>query len=72
MRFSEFLQENNGGFSLTRLVTFIVVIFFLFNWAWDMFNGRNFEPQWGTVTVLLTALGLKAAQKPFENASKDE
>ncbi len=70
MKLLEFLQENNGGYSLTRLMTAVICLFFLFNWGWDMAHGRAFEPQWGTVTVLLTALGLKGVQKAFE--PKDE
>lgn len=73
MKIFEFLQENNGGFSSTRLLTLLIVISAIIEWqhAIWMLDGI-WHPDWSTVGLIAGVLGFKVLQKDKEQITDNE
>ncbi len=65
MKFQEFLQEENGNFSSSRLVMYIIVIAGIVDWIHAVFTTADgvWRPEESTIMLILGAMGLKVGQK---------
>ena len=64
MKVLEFLQENNGRFSSSRLFALLVTIGTIVDWMHAVFTGDGvWKPEWQTIAMVLGVLGFKVAQK---------
>ena len=62
----EMFQEDNGGISNTRVVTLIFCACMVTEWIHAIFTTGVFSPNMTSVSIVLGCIGLKVAQKPFE------
>ena len=71
MKVLEFLQENNGQFSSSRLFALLVTIGTIVDWMHAVFTGDGvWKPEWQTIAMVLGVLGFKVAQKFKEQKSE--
>ena len=73
MKIVEFLQEDNGSYSSTRLLTLLIVISAIIEWQhaiWTM--GGIWHPDWSTVGLIAGVLGFKVLQKGKEQTVNEE
>lgn len=66
LKFSEFLQEDNGGQSCARLNAFMVTSAAVFDWVWNTIHGEQWNPSITVAGILIAAWGAKVVQKRFE------
>jgi len=67
MKIFEFIQEDNGAFSSTRLLTLSVVISAIIEWQHAIWTlGGIWHPDWSTVGLISGVLGFKVIQKKYE------
>ena len=72
MKVLEFLQENNGRFSSSRLFALLVTVGTIIDWMHAVFAGGGvWKPEWQTIAMVLGVLGFKVAQKSQEGKSDD-
>ncbi len=59
MKFQEFLQEENGNFSSSRLVMYIIVIAGIVDWMHAVFTTTDgvWRPEESTIMLILGAMG---------------
>jgi len=69
MKFWDFLKENNGQLSSSRLFAFLVTIATIIDWMHSVFATPEgvWRPEWSTIMMVLGVLGFKVAQKFTEN-----
>lgn len=64
MKILEFLQENTGRFSSSRLFALLVTAGTIIDWMHAVFTGDGiWKPEWQTIAMVLGVLGFKVAQK---------
>jgi len=61
--FLQFLQEDNGRFSSSRLFSLVVVFGTMIDWMHAVFTVGIWTPQWQTISMVLGVLGFKVVQK---------
>jgi len=66
MKFLEFLQDDNGRYSFSRLATFSMILWFLADWTVHIVRNVGFDPSLAVVGLIAAGLGFKAWQKKFE------
>ena len=66
MKILEFLQESNGTFSNVRLLSLFLTLCFCADYIVHIIRGEPYDPSLTMIGVVMGALGLKVAQKPFE------
>ena len=63
----EILSDNDGSLSTIRLVVLAIVAAVLGNWVYlTIHTGQQQTLDWSSITLVLGAMGVKVAQKPFE------
>lgn len=61
------LCSADGSVSAMRVMCFLIVAAFLFNWCYlTVKTGQSQPLNWDQITLVLGALAAKAAQRPFE------
>jgi hypothetical protein len=66
-RMGEFFQEDNGGFSMNRLITFLIIVVPLLIWAGiSLYHWAMTDYPGGVLSLQFGALGSKLIQKPME------
>ena len=64
MKILEFLQENNGRFSSSRLFALLITVSTIVDWMHAVFTSDGiWKPEWQTIAMVLGVLGFKVAQK---------
>ena len=64
MKILEFLQENNGRFSSSRLFALLITVGTIVDWMHAVFTSDGiWKPEWQTIAMVLGVLGFKVAQK---------
>lgn len=64
----EILSDTDGSLSFVRVAVLLIIGAFLFNWCYlTAKTGQAQTLDWSSVAVVLGSLGIKVAQKPFEN-----
>ena len=66
----EFLQESNGTFSSARLFALIIVISAVIEWQKAIWTIGIWHPDYMTVGLVASVLGIKVLQKRVENNEK--
>jgi hypothetical protein len=66
MKLSEFLQQQDGAFSATRLAFLIWTMGALIVWGAACFAGKPNPIDGNTITLIGILATAKVAQKPFE------
>ena len=68
MKISEFLKEDNGRFSSTRLFAFLITIATIVDWMHAVFHAPDgvWRPEYQTIAMVLGVLGFKVWQKSSE------
>ena len=56
-------EETNGEPSSVRVMSFAVIITFLFDWIHTILAGKQFTPDWSIVGIVVGVLGVKSIQK---------
>lgn len=73
MKILEFLKEDNGSFSSTRLLTLLIVISAIIEWQHSIWMMSGiWTPSWETVGIITGVLGFKALQKGKEEKTEIE
>ena len=72
MKILEMLQEDNGGVSQIRVVTFLFAACMATEWLHSVFTTGIFTPNVTSISLVLGALGMKVAQKPFEQKTENK
>lgn len=68
----EFLKEDNGTFSSTRLFSFMIITTAVIDWNHAIFVlGGVWTPSYQTVGLIAGVLGFKVLQKSAEQKTKD-
>lgn len=67
MSIAEFFHDNDGSFSATRGICFMVSVGILFVYIWRTMHGDSNGLRETEVALLLGAMGLKVLQKPLES-----
>ncbi|GAB62651.1 MAG: hypothetical protein DWB56_14905 [Candidatus Jettenia sp.] len=67
MKLLEFLQENDGGLSASRLFPFVIMCCMATDWMHAVFTAGAWKPDIQLIILFLGAMGFKVLQKPFEN-----
>lgn len=65
-RFVEFLEEDNGKLSSSRLFSFMIIMSFIFNWVHDIIVIGNFKPDYLIIGLIFGLLGVKILNKKVE------
>jgi hypothetical protein len=66
-RLAEFFQEDNGGLSMTRLLTFLIVVIPLMGWlVISIYHWTLTDYPGGVLSLQFGALGSKLIQKGQE------
>jgi hypothetical protein len=60
---SQFLKEDNGNLSSSRLFAFLVSISAIIDWQHAVWTVGRWTPDWQTVGVILGVVGVKTVQK---------
>lgn len=69
-RLAEFFQEDNGGLSMTRLLTFLIVVIPLLGWlVISIYHWALTDYPGGVLSLQFGALGAKLVQKGQEQKS---
>ena len=63
MKVSQFLQEDNGRFSSSRLFAFLVSVSAIIDWQHAVWTIGRWSPEWQMVGVVLGVVGVKTVQK---------
>ena len=64
----ETFASPNGSMSMMRVIVSFVVVAILVNWCYLTIHTGVKQPlDWTEVATILGALGVKAAQRPFES-----
>lgn len=71
MKLFEMLQEDNGGVSQIRVVTFLFATCMATEWIHSIFTIGVFAPNMTSISLVLGTLGMKVAQKPFEQKTEN-
>lgn len=62
-----FFTDNSGNNSSLRILIFLVVIVFLFNWTWINIKTGQLTPiSWEQAGLLVGSFWAKAKQKEYE------
>ncbi|GEM_PF-2645658 len=69
-RILEFLSENNGNLSSTRLFMFLIVLSIIIDYQHAIWTVGTWHPDWQTIGLALGALGFKVWQKGNEVAGE--
>jgi len=73
MRIFEFLQEDNGSFSSTRLFAFMIVTCTVIEWMHAVFFGTGiYSPDYTVVGLVAGVLGFKVLQKGKEEINQED
>jgi len=62
MKILQFLQEENGQFSNSRLLAFLAVVSFIMDWQKHIWANLDFAPAWSIIGFVLGVVGLKVTQ----------
>jgi len=68
MKLFEFLQEDNGGFSMIRLLSFLSVVCLVIDWMHAVFTTGVWKPDVAVLAYVTSIIGLKVVQKDKEAA----
>lgn len=61
------LSSGDGSISMMRVAVLLIILAILTNWVYlTIHTGQKQPLSWTEVTTMLGALGVKAAQVPFE------
>jgi hypothetical protein len=63
MKILQFLQEDNGQFSSSRLLSFLIAIALIVDYMHSIFTIGVWHPDLNLVLILLTVVTGKVAQK---------
>jgi hypothetical protein len=64
-------EEPNGGPSAMRIAAFLVAGNVMLVWTWLSISGDKWQPMgWDMIVMVLSVLGIKAAQRAVENRDK--
>jgi hypothetical protein len=68
MKINEFLKEDNGHYSSTRLFAFLITIATIVDWMHAVFHTTDgvWRPEYQTIAMVLGVLGFKVWQKNNE------
>lgn len=67
-KLTDMLSAPDGSMSMMRVIVSVVVVAILFNWCYlTVHTGQKQPLDWSEVVAILGALGVKAAQRPFES-----
>lgn len=58
----QFLQEENGQFSNSRLLAFLAVVSFIIDWQSHIWSHIEFNPSFTIIGFVLGVVGLKVTQ----------
>jgi hypothetical protein len=72
MKLLQFLQEDNGNFSSSRLLSFLVTIALVVDWQHAVWTAGVWHPDLNLVLILLTVVTGKVVQKFGESETKKE
>ena len=62
----EMFQEDNGGVSNTRVITFLFATCMAMEWIHSIWTTGIFTPNVTSISLVVASMGMKVAQKPFE------
>lgn len=62
----EFFQEDNGGWSMARLIVFMMCCLHFFQGIWQIIHTGNMSASWQDVAAVLGPFYIKTYQKRFE------
>ena len=62
MKILQFLQEENGQFSNSRLLAFLAVVSFIMDWQKHIWSHIEFNPSITIIGFVLGVVGLKVTQ----------
>ena len=65
-KYLEFLSEQNGSLSSTRLFMFLICLSIIVDYQHAVWTIGVWHPDWQTIGLALGALGFKVAQKGKE------
>jgi uncharacterized BrkB/YihY/UPF0761 family membrane protein len=66
------ISSANGSISAMRVAMLLVITAILFNWVYlTVVTGQKQPLDWTEVAAILGALGMKAAQRPFESPAPE-
>jgi hypothetical protein len=62
----EFFQEDNGGFSMARLVVFMMTCLYFFQGCWQIVYMGKIDLNWQDIAAVIGPFFVKAHQKQYE------
>ena len=68
----EFLSEDNGRLSNTRLANFLVVLSFITDWQAHIWRHIEYNPSFTIVGIVASIMGIKVAQKFAEKKNPEK
>lgn len=67
-KLTDMVSSADGSISLVRVVVLLIVLAVLFNWCYLTVKSGAKQPlDWDQIALVLGALGMKVAQRPFES-----
>ncbi len=62
----EFFQEDNGGYSMARLIVFMMCCLYFIQGCYQIFAIGKIDMDWQNLAAVLGPLFIKSYQKQFE------
>ena len=63
----EFFQEDNGGFSMMRLIPFVILCGMMIEWMHSVFTVGTWNPTTTEISLIALSLAGKVSQKVLED-----
>lgn len=66
----EFLQEDNGGLSMARLIAFMMCGLYFIQGVYQIFTIGKVDMDWQDISAVLGPFAIKSWQKQFEEKTR--
>lgn len=67
MKLLQFVEDDKGNLSSTRLGKLLITFGFIGDWVMHIIRDAKFEPTWTTMALVTAALGIGTLQRKLEN-----